>query len=73
MLAYVVGRPFAYFTAQNVLLRKNGLFKMALNMGTWAVKSILFIQCIVLANQKGIYAKTHRNVKYILNDYLLFS
>ena len=68
MLAYVVGRPCAYFTAQNVLSRKNGHFKMA-----WAVKSIRFIQCIVLADKKGRYAKTHRNVKYILNGYLLFS
>ena len=34
MLAYVVERPFAYFTAQNVLSRKNGHFKMALNMST---------------------------------------
>ena len=32
MLACVVGRPFAYFTAQNVLSRRNGHFKMALNM-----------------------------------------
>ena len=34
MLAYVVGRPCAYFTTQNLLLRKNGHFKMALNIGT---------------------------------------
>ena len=73
MLAYVVGRPCAYFTAQNVLSRKNRHFKMALNMGTWAVKSIRFIHCIVLANQKGRYAKTHRNVKYILNGYYFCS
>ena len=73
MLAYVVGRPCAYFTAQNVLSHENGHFKMALNMGTSTVKSIRFIHCIVLANQKGRYAKTHCNVKYILNGYLLFS
>ena len=72
MLAYVVGRPCAYFTAQNVLSCKNEHFKMALNMDTKAVKSIRFIQCIVMANQKGRYAKSHRNVKYILNGYLLF-
>ena len=41
---------------KNVLSRKNGHFKMALNMGTYSVKSIRFIQCIVLANQKGRYA-----------------
>ena len=34
MRAYVVGRPFAYFTAQNVLPSKNGHFKMTLNMST---------------------------------------
>ena len=34
MLACVVGRPCALFTAQNVLARKNGHFKMALNMST---------------------------------------
>ena len=67
MLAYVVGRPRAYLTAQNVLSSKSEHFKIALNMGTEAVKSIRFIQCIVLTNQKGRYAKTHRNVKYILN------
>ena len=72
MRAYVVGRPYVYFTAQNVLLRNNGHFKMALNISTLAVKSIRFIQCIVLANQKNSYAKRHCNVKYILNGYLLF-
>ena len=30
MLAYVVGRPCAYFTTQNLLSRKNRHFKMAL-------------------------------------------
>ena len=34
MLAYVVVRPCAYFTTQNVLSRKNEHFKMVLNMGT---------------------------------------
>ena len=38
MLAYVVGRPCAYFTTQNLLSRKNGNFKMALNMRTYAAK-----------------------------------
>ena len=46
MLAYVVGRPCAYFTTQHLLLRKNEYFKMALNMSTYAVKQIRFIQCI---------------------------
>ena len=73
MLAYVVGRPYAYFTAQNVLLHKNGHFKMALNISTWAVKSIRFIQSILLANQKDRYAKTNRKVKYILIGCLLCS
>ena len=72
MLVYVVGRPCAYFTAQNVLSHESGHFKMALDISTWAVKSICFFQCIVMANQKGRYAKTHRSVKYILNGYLLF-
>ena len=69
MPAYVVGRPCAYFTARNILSRKNGHFKMALNMSTYSVNYIRFIQCIALAKQKGRYAKTHRNVKYILNGY----
>ena len=34
IFVYVVGRPCAYFTAQNVLSHKNGHFKVALNMGT---------------------------------------
>ena len=34
MLAYVVGRPCAYFTTQNLLSRKIGHFKMVLNMST---------------------------------------
>ena len=38
MLAYVVGRPCAYFTTLNLLLRKNGHFKMVLNMSTYFVK-----------------------------------
>ena len=75
MLAYVVGRQCAYFTAQNVLSRKNGHFKMVLNMSKKAVKSIRIIQCIVSAKKRvdTLYAKTHRNVKYILNGYLFFS
>ena len=37
---------------------------MALNMSTYAVKQIRFIQCIVLANQKRRYAKKkHHTVK----------
>ena len=38
MLAYVVGRPCAYFTTRNLLSRTNGYFKMALNMSTYSVK-----------------------------------
>ena len=38
MLAYVVGRPCDYFTTQNLLSHKNGHFKIALNMSTYAVK-----------------------------------
>ena len=34
MLAYVVGRPCALFTTQKLLSRKNGHFKMVLNMST---------------------------------------
>ena len=34
MLEYVVGRPCAYFTAQNVLSHKNGHTKMTLIMST---------------------------------------
>ena len=72
---YVVGCPCAYFTAQNVLSRKNGHFKKALNMSTQAVKSIRFLKLFIALFwlQKGRYAKTHRNVQYILNGYLLFS
>ena len=32
MLGYVVGRPSACFTTQNLLSRKNRHFKMSLNM-----------------------------------------
>ena len=34
MLVYVMGRPCAYFTTQNLLSLKNGHFKMALNINT---------------------------------------
>ena len=66
MLAYVVGRPSACFTTENLLSRKNRHFKMALK-----IDSLYSMHCFT--NQKGRYAKTHRNVKYILNGYLFIS